>query len=832
LQPYSKRMRPLLHLPLFIVVIIFGNKVDAQQGVSVTGNITAAGKNVEAASLSLLKAKDSSLVKIEISDKAGNFEFEHVKAGNYFLKADVVGYKKLYTPAFEVSNKNVKLDAVHLTEDEKQLASVTVIANRPLIENKVDKTIVNVDASTTNTGLSALEVLEKSPGVQVDNDGNIKLKGKQGVTIMIDGKPAYLSGQDLTNYLRNLPANQLDQIELMTQPPAKYDASGNSGIINFKTKKNKNNGFNGSVTTSAIIAKYFKNTNSLNFNWRQGKINLFGNFGYSAWKGFNDIYINRSFRSERGEPFNKYYEQHTYGRFSDYPFNFKAGADYFINDKTTLTFTVDGLADNQKFNSTSVSNIYDSTKKFIQYNDAVSNNYSPWTNFGFDLNLQRKFKKGGELDLDGDYIFYYTKGNQYSYNYLYNPDGTLVVDPNAPNPYLLNGNLPAHIDIYSFKADYSQPLKNNLTLEAGLKISYVKTDNDAQYTVFDSTSNEWEYDNTRSNHFIYKENVNAAYIDFQKQFKKLSVQLGVRAEQTIADGDQKVKSDDFHKNYLNLFPTSYISYKLNDNNTLSLSYGRRIERPSYQDLNPFQFQLDRYTYQQGNPDLQPQFSHNIELGYNFKGDLNVTANYTDIKDIINDVLITKEEHGNYYTYQIKENIASNKNIGLSVNYGKQLNKWWNINLFSNLYNNHYKGVIDTEHIDVNLTAASFNITNQFSFNKGWKAELTGFYNTKDLVSSNILAEPMGMFSLGGSKTVLKNKGTVKVNVRDPLYLMHFHGTTELDGFVADIKSKWDNRRLIFTFVYRFGKMNGQQQQQHKRTGAEDEQNRVNTGGQQ
>jgi len=824
-------MRTVLPLLFLLVSFVAASSVKAQQGVTISGSISAAGKGVEAASLSLMKAKDSSLIKLEISDKLGNFEFNNIKSGNYFLQADVIGYKKFFTPAFEVSNKNIKLDDIKLTEDEKQLASVNVTTVRPLIENKMDKTIVNVDASTTNTGLSALEVLEKSPGVSVDNDGNIKLKGKQGVIIMIDGKPAYLSGQDLTNYLRNLPSNQLDQIELMTQPSAKYDASGNSGIINFKTKKNKNNGFNGSVTTSAIIAKYFKNTNSLNFNWRHGKVNVFGNFGYSAWKGFNDIYINRSFRSSRDEPFNQYYEQHTYGRFSDYPFNYKAGADYFVNDKTTLTFTVNGLADNQKFLSTSTSNIYDSLKTFTQYNDATSNNYSPWTNFGFDLNLQRKLKKGGELDVDADYIFYYTKGNQYSYNYLYNPDGTLYDDPNAPNPYLLNGNLPAHIDIYSFKADYSQPLKNNITFEAGIKSSYVKTDNDAQYTLFDTTDSKWNYDSTRSNHFIYKENINAAYVNLQKQFKKLSVQLGLRAEQTISDGNQVIKNDNFHKNYLQFFPTAYFNYKLNDNNTVGVSYGRRIERPSYQDLNPFQFQLDRYTYEQGNPELQPQFSHNIELSYNYKGELNVTANYTKITDIINDVLISEEIKGSYYTYQIKENIASNRNIGLAVNYGKQLTKWWNMNVFVNVFNNKYNGVIDTEQINVDITAASMNFSNQFSFNKGWKAELTGFYNTKDLVSSNILAEPMGMFSLGGSKSILKNKATVKVNVRDPFYLMHFYGTTDLNGFVADIKSKWDNRRLIFTFVYRFGKTNGQQQQRRK-TGAEEEQNRVNTGGQQ
>ncbi|HYK45237.1 MAG TPA: TonB-dependent receptor [Parafilimonas sp.] len=803
----------------------------AQQNATISGKVTASEKPVEAASIALLKIKDSSTVKVEVTDKQGNFQFENIKPGNYLVQADVLGYKKIFTPSFQVSNTNstVHLDEIKLTEELKELMAVNVTANRPLIENKADKTVVNVDASPTNSGLTALEVLEKSPGVNVDNDGNIKMKGKQGVKILIDGKPSYLQGQDLVNYLRNLPANQLDQIELMTQPSAKYDASGNSGIINFKTKKNKNNGFNGSITTSAIIARYFKNTNSLNFNWRQGKINVFGNFGYSAWKGFNDIYIDRSFRDSASVPFNRYYQQHTYGRYSNYPFNFKSGVDFFANKTTTVTLTVDGLVDGSRFKSNSTSNIYDSLKNFVQYNDALSENHNPWTNVGFDLSLQKKLKKGGELDLDGDYIFYDTKGNTYSYNYLKNPDGSLVADTSAPNPYLLNGDLPAHIDIYSFKADYSQPLKNNLTFEAGVKLSYVKTDNDALYTLYDTVTDKWYLDQARTNHFIYKENINAGYVNFQKQFKKFSVQLGLRAEQTISDGNQVIKNETFHKNYTQLFPTSYFSYKLNDNNTFSLSYGRRIERPSYQDLNPFQFQLDRYTYMQGNPDLQPQFSHNIELSYNYKGDLNFTVNYTDVTDIINDVLETVKDGENYSTFQTKENIASNRNIGLSVNYNKQLKKWWSINVFGNVYNNKYKGVIGDEPIDINITAFNGNLNNQFTFKKGWRAELSGFYTSKDWVSSNILGDPIGMFSLGGSKTILKNKGTVKVNVRDPFYLMHFTGNTELDGFTAHIHSTWDNRRLIFTFVYRFGKTNGQQQRR-RTTAAEEEQNRVNTGG--
>jgi outer membrane receptor protein involved in Fe transport len=826
-------MNKIYYLIIFSAALLFCAKVQGQQEGKISGFIKSQdNKAIEAATVTLVKAKDTSVVKIAVTDKTGLFEFEKIKTDNYLLKVDAIGYNKLTGKPFAITAGKQTINAgdVKLTAATQSLNNVNVSATRPLVETKIDKTVVNVDASPTNTGLSALEVLEKSPGVTVDNDGNINLKGKQGVQIFIDGKPAYLSGQDLVNFLRNMPSNQLDQIEIMTQPPAKYDAAGNSGVINFKTKKNGNNGFNGSVTTSAIIAKYFKNTNSANFNWRKGRTNFFGNYGYSYWEGFNDINITRDLREDRSLPFNRYVEQHTFGRFSGRFHNFKAGVDYFANDKTTLGFTVNGFVEKTKFTSNGTANIYDSMHQFVQYNDAQSQTKQPWTNIGFNLNLQQKLDKGREISADADYIFYRTTGYQYSYNYLYEADKTPSEDP-----FLLNGHLPSDIDIFSFKSDYKHPLKKDATLEAGIKVSYVKTDNDAQYTKYDAPTDKWLTDNDRSNHFIYKENINAAYINIQKEMKKFSVQIGLRAEQTISDGNQSSKSQDssFKKNYTKLFPTTYLSYKLNDNNTVALSYGRRIERPDYEDLNPFQFQLDRYTYRQGNPELQPQFSHNIELSYNYKGELNVSANYTTISDIINDVLITRKEPGdsNYTTYQTKENIASNKNIGLSVNYNKKLTKWWSINLFGNVFNNHYKGVIDNENIDVSVTAFNGNFSNQFTFNKGWTAELSGFYNSENLISSAILAEGRGMFSLGGGKQILKTKGTIKINVRDPLYIMRFNGTTDLNKGVTQIHTAWDNRRLIFTFTYRFGKTSGQQPRRRS-SGADDEQNRVNRGGQQ
>ncbi|MGI8950947.1 MAG: TonB-dependent receptor domain-containing protein [Chitinophagaceae bacterium] len=821
-------MRKIYKIILLCLATIVCINLYAQQSAKIIGTVKSTdNKPVEAATVSLLKVKDTSLVKIAVTDKSGNYEFEKIKSGNYFLSIEAVGYNKFFSHQIELTENtaNTQVAAIQLTLTQQQLSGVSVSARRPLIENKIDKTVVNVDASPTNTGISALEVLEKSPGVTVDNDGNISLKGKQGVIVMIDGKPTYLNKQDLANYLKNMPSNQLDQIEIMSQPSAKYDASGNSGVINFVTKKNKANGFNGSITTSAIIAQYFKNTNSININWRKGKTNIYGNYGYSYWEGFNDIYIDRNLRDTTGLPFNRYVEQHTFGRFSDRSHDFKAGIDFLADKNTTFGFAVKGTIDNQSFTSTGTANIFDSLHNFVQYNNAISQTKTPLTNVGFNLNFQKKLNdKGKEISADADYIFYNTPGIQYSDNYLYNSDKTP-----SELPYLLNGNLPALIDIFSFKADYKQPLKGNATLEAGIKSSYVKTDNNAEYSLFNNDSQKWEHDDTLSNHFIYKENINAAYVNVNKQIKKFSVQLGLRAEQTIADGNQITKQISFNKNYIQLFPTAYFSYQKNDKNTFGLSYGRRIERPDYQQLNPFQFQLDRYTYEQGNPNLQPQFSHNIELSYNYKGELNVSANYSITNDIINDVLITRKTPGdsNYTTYQTSQNIASNTNVGLSVNYSKQLKKWWTINVFGNVFNNHYKGIIDGQNIDANITSFNGNFSSQFNFNKGWSTELSGWYNAKNLVSSAILAEPMGMFSFGGGKKILKDKGSIRINIRDPFYLAHFKGSTDLNQSFTQIKSYWDNRRAIITFNYRFGKTNGQQT--HHNSAAEDEQNRVKVG---
>ena len=326
-------------LTLTLFFLIFSKLLTAQVNEgSISGTVADGGdqKIIDAATVSLFEAKDSSLFKIGLTTKTGNFIFEHVPFGKYYILATSTGHLKTYSPVVEVnSNVMVAAGTLQLTSDIKTLKEVTIAAKRPFIERKIDRTIINVDAAITNAGTTALEVLEKSPGVTVDKDGNISLKGKQGVLIMLDGRPSYLSGQELANLLKNMPSSVIDQIEIMTNPSAKYDAAGNSGIINIKTKKNKLKGLNGSLSTSIIQGRFTKTNNSLNLNYRTGKVNIFGNYSYSYWHGYEDLYIHRNFRNTITKNLETIFDQQSNMQNRSQEHNIKLGMDFYANKKTT-----------------------------------------------------------------------------------------------------------------------------------------------------------------------------------------------------------------------------------------------------------------------------------------------------------------------------------------------------------------------------------------------------------------------------------------------------------------------------------------------------------------
>ena len=802
---------------LLLLVLCFSslNSFAQKADGNISGLIISNGEPKELASVSLIGGSDTSVLKMVVTDKSGQFQFISVPFGTYRIVISAVGFQNTISRSFELSatQANYTIEKVDLKPAPKALQNVTVSTKKQMIEQTLDKTIINVDASPTNAGLTALEVLEKSPGISVDKDGNISLKGKAGVMVMMDGKPTYLSATDLTNLLKNMPASQLEQIEIMTNPPAKYDAAGNSGIINIRTKRSKTQGFNGSINLGAGAGFYPKTNNSVALNYRTGKFNIFTNYSHSWNKGYQTLDLKRVFPDtlfDQVSKMNSDFQNH----------NYKIGADFFASKKTTFGVVFTGFENPGSMTNNNTTLKKDKSGNILSRTETLSKTNESWSNKALNINMRHVFDSTGkEITADVDYLGYNSKNQQNFSSYFFDKaGGKSQVDE------FLSGKLPSDIKIYSAKVDYSQSLKGKAKLEAGIKSSYVETDNNAQYATL--VNDSWETDMGRSNHFVYKENINAAYVNTSKEFnKKWSGQLGLRIENTNAKGNQVTTGEIFNRNYTQLFPTAYVGYKHNDKNQFSLSYGRRIERPDYQDMNPFFYFLDKYTYQVGNPYLRPQFSHNIELSHSWNSILNSSISYSKTNDIMQQVL---EQIDSISTSFVKRsNIASQNNLSLSVSANIPVTKWWRANIYTNVFRNHFRGVVNNGPIDVSGTTGMANLSNSFTFKNGWGAELSGFYRTKS-IEGTLVANDMGAVNVGFSKQILKKKGSLRLNIRDVFYTQQFSGYSKYQNIDVSIRNTRDSRVANLTFTYRFGKQ--QNSPQRKKGGAGDEQQRVKVGG--
>jgi iron complex outermembrane receptor protein len=811
------------------VLVFSGLAALAQTTSKISGTITdEQGKVLTSTSVSLLKAKDSSLVKVAVSDKSGLYEFIDIQEGSYLVSASSVGYTKRFSSHFEVKGNNVSVPSLSLRETSKDLTNVTVTAKKPFVETKLDKTVVNVEASPTSAGATAMEILEKSPGVSVDNDGNISLRGKQGVIIMVDGKPTYLSATDLANMLKNMPASALDQIEIMTNPSSKYDASGNSGIINIKTKKGKNNGFNGNVmigATSSIYEldgkTYFmpKSQNSFNFNYRKNKVNLFGNYNPNFFRGRNTLDFNSKQIDPTDGVLKGYTDQQTRFKFGNFNQTLKLGLDWYADKKNIFGVVASGFVFNGNPRPTTISDDKDVNGQLRSRLISYADNDISFKNFTGNLNFKHSFDSTGkEITADFDYVTYSTLSEQNLATDIYN--GSLQLIGNTA----LRGDIPANINIYSLNSDYTKPIKNG-RIEAGVKTSVVRNDNLVDYEI--KKGSDWTKDDVRSNHFIYEENINAAYVNVNKQIKKWTLQGGLRVENTVANGDQVTSKATFKRDTTNFFPTAFVSYALNQKNTFTLSYGRRIQRPNYQDLNPFIFFLDTLSFRQGNPNLRPQYTHNVELSHAFMGKFITTLSYNNTDDVISQIIKPKEGTDGKIRFLTPDNVANFKNMAVSITAPIPVVKWWNMNLFTTVFNNHYTGVYNTVDIDVRFTSFMVNVTNSFTITKGFTAELSGFYRHRS-IEQLTKVEPLYQMSIGLQKQVMKGKGTVRLNVRDPFAWQNFEGVNQYGYVDMHFKNHPDVRQVTATFSVRFGKQT--QQQQRRRGSSQEEQSRVGGAG--
>ncbi|PWJ55620.1 outer membrane receptor protein involved in Fe transport [Dyadobacter jejuensis] len=763
----------------------------------------------------LLKGSDSTLVKGVVSDQEGHYQFDAVEQGQYLVQASMVGYNKQYSETFRLKGKSLQLPILKLSPSSESLQEVNIVAKKPFIEQEIDRTIVNVANSIVSAGATALEILERAPGVTVDQQNEqLKLRGKEGVIVQIDGKQTYLSQQELIALLRNTPSDNIEKIELITNPSAKYDAAGNSGIINIKMKKNQNYGTNGNINLGIAYAKYPRASATATINHRAGKISSYLSLSTFYNQGFNNNDIYRKIPYEDQVTI---FDQRTERKSESKYHTVRAGLDYSITDKTTVGVLVSGFHNDwgNPFGETNTRILNQDlslqrTFKTEVYNGSKKNNLTANVNFKHQFD-----DKGKELTMDVDYVIYDGANNSNLDTRYFLPDGQQ--DGSAD---LVRSDMPSTIQIGVAKLDYTQPLWKG-KLETGLKASYVKSDNNM---IFEVKLDDWQLDPKRSNQFLYTENINAAYLNFNGNLtKKLKYQLGIRGEHTHSVGNSVTLDQVKDRNYLNFFPSAFLSQQLDSNNVLNLSFSRRIDRPNYQSLNPFEYYLDPYTFSRGNPNLKPQYTNSFQLIHVYKSFLNTTLAYSRIKDLIADELPHQIASENK-TYVSPDNLDTQDNISLTVSMPIPVKKWWSIQTnFTGMYN-HYNSYYLEETLEIKQLSWNMYANNQFSLPKDWSIELSGWYNSRSFYGL-YQAKPMGMVNAGIQKKILNKKATVRFNVNDIFWTNKFNGKVAYQDLDMTVKSQWPSRQFRLSLSYNFGNQNVKAARDRK-TGSDDMQKRA------
>ncbi len=772
---------------------------------------------LEGVSIGLMRSSDSTLAKIAITDQAGTAMVEEIKPGSYFLTAYLMGHEKFASVPLNIDADHLRLDipGIQLEKSANALSEVTIARKKPFIERQLDKLVINVESSIASAGSSVLEVLERAPGVVINQESSINLKGRQGVIVMIDGKPSPLSGSDLINYLKGIPANNIDRIEIISNPSARYDAAGNAGIINIRFKKDQRQGLNGSASLSVGQGFYFKPNGSTNLNFRKKKWNLFGNYSYGQPKGFTRFSINRKFFDQYHEV-ESVFDQTSFTQQPIKSHNGKIGADFYAGKKTVIGALFSGnLFRNTRSGYTNAT-ITD-PEGVLQYTTLSDNvlNDKRFNAFG-NLNFKHTIDSTGkELTVDLDYGEFDSR----AYQHFVTEQLSAAVTP--PPGYILNTDQNGNLSVKSAKADYVHPLKKDAKFEAGLKSSIVEADNDILFFNFLNGVNL--FDPGRSNHFIYKENVNAAYVNFARSFAKFDVQAGLRLEQTNTTGDQVTTGEHFTRSYAYLFPSVFVNRKLSDKNTLSFSYSRRIDRPDYRQLNPFRIFVDAYTYVVGDPSLKPVLTNSFELGHTFDQKYSLTLSYVQSKEVITDVFV--QDDATKISYQTPANLQDFDQVSLGVSVPVSVRKWLNSSINGSLYWNKYTSPFQGGDLLNSSLSWDLNVNNSFVLgSKGWSAELSGFYQSR-MAWGLFIIRDLAQVSAGIQKTSADKLSTFKLSVSDVFYTNHIAVIVQFQNQDWFTDRTWDSKALTLTYTQRFGK-NTVQQARRRTSGIEEEKKRA------
>jgi outer membrane receptor protein involved in Fe transport len=745
----------------------------------------------------VVKDIDGKTITGGISEETGNFKISKIPEGKNIVEVQFIGYKT-FSKEVNLTSDNLKHDmgTVALTEESANLDEVTVIAETSTITQKIDRKVINVGKDLTSAGTTASELLNNVPSVSVDQQtGNVSLRGNENVRVLIDGKPSNISSAQL---LQQIPSTSIKSIELITNPSAKYNPEGMSGMINIILHKNANLGFNGTVNTGVTRGDNTRFNGSLDMNYKTGKVNFFTNYGLNTGKRHNfGSVIRRDNNSIQDFTFDNDNTSHL----------LKFGADVYINKKNTLSvYTTQNFFESIAAGGTVV----------VFENNATFNSNSPLNSItdsnsgAYNLNFKHDFdKEDHTIEFEANYSK--TKAPEDAvYKQLLNLDDlttNYIEDIENKRSTTL------------FNLDYTNPISKKGKLELGLELRLRKTKNDNVTTqhefVFDTNGdliddgNGWFVTDPRGNSsFEYNRDIYSAYGTYSHKFGKLSMQVGARFEQYEVDGTFiKTKGNQLEKftdEIFSIYPSTFFTYNPSEKNQYQVSYSRRVDRPSIQQVNPIREWSTPQITSVGNPDLKPQFTNSFELNYTRKlkkGSITFGTFYRRVNDnitrILNiDPLDDDKVELSYF------NTDSNDRYGVELSANYRLAKWWRVNASADLYIQKEAGIANGSQLEVTNSSVNFRLSNSFTATKNLRFQLFTMYRGGGK-SIQFDVDPMWMVNTGASLNVLKRKGTITFRVNDIFKTMKFAFDSE-NPYPQSGQFNWESNTAYLGFMYRFG----------------------------
>ncbi|MFM7022397.1 MAG: TonB-dependent receptor domain-containing protein [Flavobacteriales bacterium] len=737
-----------------------------------------------------LHSEDDSTLSSVTTNASGFYRFNDVKPGSYFIKTSFSDFEDYSSELIKIDSLPVDYQNIYLKR--VALKTIAIEKKKSIVKQEAGKTVVDVGAMTSTTGLMAIDLLRKMPGVRVDNDGNITLKGKANVTILFDGRAMNMSGKQIASILQAMQASEIENIEIITSPSAKYDAQGDGGMININFKKAAKKGFYGDVQVTYGQGILPKSNSGINVAFNSGKWKLNASYSINANKNGTYGYTNRNFGAlSSGLTYNQGY---TY-KVPNINHSYSFGGDYKVNKNLSIGFSHYGLFMNDWWEGTVDGLVKDSLGQLQQRFTTFS--HVPWYGTSLHNNVDFKYKIDSTGTISGKINYmHYNEGSVQDINIF-------RVVSNITDYAHVGSIQSGNNNNFAAQLDFERLYLKKLRFESGAKWMYNAIDNNIDFSVeqtvdvVPSTPSKKE--------FTFREQVSAAYVQAKWSEKKWQYQAGVRSEFWHARGEELLSKTVFTRDYLQFFPSAYLSYNPSEKHSFSFSYNRRIQRPSSHMLTPVSYFDDPYFLYTGNPKLLPQLSHNIELSHSFKGGRFITTlNYMHSDNYIQQWAVSQRDSSNIMDISTI-NIPLYENFGASLSYYQQVKKWWAVQFFANVYQNHLAGYLSNTRttVDNYYTTATFNSTHVFTLPKAWTIELSGNYTMKQLVGYTI-NNPLGALGISVKKDIAAGRGSLKLNCQDVFYTFKYSGTARYNGLESRYLYSWDNRVVYLSFNWKLG----------------------------